>query len=115
MTLHGLKSVDKAGAAVGVDEMVAAMDRRGHGICPARRSNAKGDRQHDSVAVRHHGDAHGFFGVMAVRHRQIIGQGRARQAGTNRANVNDLMRHVQARSAGRRKIQFFAVALAVIE
>jgi hypothetical protein len=47
----------------------------GDGVISLRSSDAKTDGQHDRIAVGHDRDAHRLFGVMAVRHVDIVGQG----------------------------------------
>ncbi len=77
MVLHGLESVDKAGTAIGINEVIAAMNCKRHGFGLLGRCHTKGNRQHDGIAVGNDGDFHRFLGIMAVRNIDIIRQGRA--------------------------------------
>ncbi len=90
--LHGLESFDEAGAAIGIDEMIAAMNGKRHRIGFLCCCDAEGDDKHDGVAIRNDRDFHRFFSVVAVRHIDVIGERRAGQACANGADIDDLMR-----------------------
>lgn len=115
MVLHRLKGVDKSGPAIGIDEMISAVDGSGHRIGLLRGGNPEGDGQHDGVPIRHHRDPHGVFGIVPVGHVHIISQRRAAQVPANIADIDNLVRNSQPLGADSGKAEFLFVPLAVIE
>lgn len=113
--LHRVEGLGKGRAAIGVDEVVAAMHCGGHRVGLLRRSQAEGHGEHDGVAVRHDGRLHRLFGIMAVRHLDIVSQRRARQMRADRAHVDQVERHAEPVGRGPREVQLLGMALAVIE
>lgn len=115
VALHVVETVDEAGATIGVDEVVAAMDRDRYGIGLLGCRQSKRNRQHDGIAVGHDRGTHCFLGVMAIRHLDIISQSRACQMCADGSDVDDMVRHRQPLCAERCKLQFLFMALAIIE
>ena len=95
--------------------MIAAMHGSCHCVRLLRGGNPEGDRQHDGVAVGHNRRLHGVFGIMAVGNGDIIGERRPCQMRADRADIDDMMRHVQTHGTGGGKIQLLFVALAIVE
>ena len=113
--LHLIEGLDKIGTAIGVDKVIAAMHSGRHRLITIRRRDAVGHSQHDRIPVRHHGDFHGVFGVMTIRHVDIVGQRRSRQRRTHGAQVDDSMGHAQTLRSFGCEFQFFQMALAIVE
>ncbi len=115
MVLHLLEGVDEARATVGIDEMIAAVNRDSNSVCLLSSRKPEGNRQHDRIAVRHDRRLHGFLGIVPVRHLDIICQSRSGQMPADGGDVDDLMRHAEAPGAGTGEFQFLAMPLAVVE
>lgn len=113
--LHGGEGVRETGPAIGIDEVIAPVDRGRHRRIAIGGSDAKGHGQHDRVAVGDHRHAHRLFGIMAVGHGQIVGQRRSRQRRAQSRQVDQVERHAQPQGAGAGKIQLLAMPLAVIK
>ena len=115
VVLHRLKAPGEAGAAIGVDEMIAAMDGGGDGLVPLCRGEAKGDAQHDGVAIGYDRGGHRGLGVMAVGHRHIIGERRAGQHRADAAHVDEVKRHPEPVGRAGGEVELFAMALAIVK
>ncbi|QTK82456.1 Hypothetical protein AT6N2_L1732 [Agrobacterium tumefaciens] len=113
--LHGIEAVDEARPAVGVDEMIAAVNGNRHCIRLLCGSQPERDGEHDGIAVRHHGGTHRLLRIMPVRHLHIIGQCGTGEVRADGSDIDDMMRHTEPSGAIGGKIQFLPVALAIIE
>ena len=85
--MHDFKSLDKRRAAIGVDEMIAAMNSSSNSVGVSRAGDAVSDGEHDGVTVRHDGNFHGVFGIVSVGDIEIVGEG---GAGKFCADIGDI-------------------------
>ena len=95
--------------------MVAAVYRGDYRVAAFRRGYTECDREHDSVAVRHHGGTHGFLRIVAIRNRTAARQRRSCQEASDGGDIHHVVRHHQVRRTTARVLQLFFVALAVVE
>src|SRR3546814_11487136 len=87
-TLFPYTTLFRSRPAVGIDEVVAGMYGNADRIGLGPGGDAKRDRQHDGVAVRHHGGLHVVLGVMAVGHGGITA-GDQRRGGQEAGQLAD--------------------------
>lgn len=90
LPLHHVEGFDELWTAVGIDEMVASVHCKGYQSCSLGRSDAIGDRQHDSVAVGDDGYGHGLRGIVTVWYLNVVGKRRTRKKASNLGYVHDV-------------------------
>lgn len=115
MPLHSLKGLGEIRAAVRINEVVATMHGRRNPSGPFGSRNAVGDCQHYGISVRHHGDPHAVFGIMAVGHFLSIRQSRSGQKAANSCYVQNVVPRAQPLAALSCTVQLPLVPLAVME
>ena len=95
--------------------MITAMESCGHRPCSRGSGKPVGNAQHNRIAIRHHGNRHICFGIVAIGNLLIPGKRTATQKSTDAAQINEFMSYVQAHGRCLGVFNFLLVPLTIVK
>ncbi len=113
--LHCVKSCGKGWATIRIDKVIATVNGRRNPFITVGRGHTKSDGKHNRITVRHDCDTHRFFGIMTVRHVDVVCERRACQRSPYGTHINQMMRNTEVFGSCSSEFQLLVVALAIIE